>query len=996
MQKKQYRYRLIWLIIFSIIFTNLLAQSDHFSLNKYTVKDGLPDSYILTMLPDSKGFLWIGTTNGISRFDGKDFVNYNLKDGLPSLYGAIMYEDSANNLWASTSRGMATLKNGHFYTYPLSDSAQLHYSGISYIKSMGMIAITSNGIYHFEKDHWQKIKCYPGLENNSCHQVIETKEGIYFNYGDHLILLRNNNYELLGEKTGGYGPYFRSIRSFNDTTYLATEDGLFIINGHRQIRVFEQPLHNKIIYAFYKDSKNRYWVCTEENGLMISEPGNTKEFTWHIPVTQNLISDILEDKTGNLWIACIDGLGLVNEKDISRFTHNTSGVYAVLETPDKKNIIAYSRINGMLSFAGNDFKISPVTLPLKKGDLIDYSCWDDKGRLWFSTRFQKLFCLDKKNIKDYSFLSGHSTNTFGVDFNFKKRRLSIAADTFKTGDEKLQENFISANNREFIRYPYINHSFNNGLQIISTRLNGSFLIDMKDNLFTVNEELGIPKTIYGYSFLEEPGGKFWIYNNGTGISRYHWNAHNLPEKDMDITTSNGLPNNVVNSACIDKYYRLWVVTPSGLLLIKPDSSGNNQPSVFNIGNTLEIDPADLENAKLLSASDGYVWLSKSSEIYRFNPDSISTKSVIPAISIERIRILSSSGKLLEKFNSLQHFWTQQAAVSLLYNENNLQIDFTGISFGNYNGLQYSYKLQGLDSNWSQPDRNTSITFVKLSPGNYTFYVKAKTASSDWGTPVSFSFIIKTPFWETWWFRLFLIILSASAIVSLFQYRLKQVRTRAELKSQLQELESSALKAQMKPHFIFNAMNSIQSLIIHNRTDEAGSYISKFAKLMRHVLENADANLVSIEKELNSIQLYIELEKLRMNVDLDYSENIDRELLIHQEKIPSLILQPFVENALWHGLSKKEGDKKLSIRISAEKQWIICEIKDNGVGRVNAAGNYDQLPEGHLSRATGITLQRLISFNNTPAIQPIEITDVKDIHGNPAGTTVIIRIKREMS
>lgn len=996
MHKYSYRYKFIWLIIFSIIYTDLSAQSERFTIKKYTVKDGLPDSYILNMFPDSRGFLWVGTINGISRFDGKNFINYNLSNGLPSLSGGILYEDSSHILWAATRRGMAALKNGHFYTYPLNDSALLDYTGISYIKSIGIVAPTSNGVYRFQKDHWQKMQCYPGLENNSCHQVIESKEGIYYNYGDHLVLQRGNVYELLGKKTGSYGPYFKGIRSFNDTTYLATEDGLFIINGHTQIPIFEQPLHNKDIYAFYKDTKNRYWVCTEEDGLMISNPDDTKAFTWHIPVKQNLISDIIEDKTGNLWIACIDGLGLINEKVITRFTHNIAGIYSIQETPEEHSIIAYSRKKDMLSFAGNNFNNSDVTLPLKKGDLIDYSCWDDKGRLWFSTRFQKLFCMDKKNIKDYSFLVGHSVNLLGVDYNFKKERLSIAADTFKIGDEKSLKNFISSNNRKYILNPYINHSFKNGWQIVSTRFNGSFLIDMKDNVFAINEELGIPKTIYGYAFLEEPGGKFWIYNNGTGISRYHWNIHNLPEKDMDITTANGLPNNIVTSICIDKFRRLWGVTPSGVILIKPDRSGNNQPSVFNIGNTLEIEQADLENAKLISTSDGYIWLSKPSEIFRFNPDSILPKSVIPSIIIEHIRILSSSGKLLDKFSKLLHFWNEPSEVSLSYDENNLQIEFNGISFENYSGLQYSYRLQGLDSNWSQPDRNTSITFVKLPPGSYTFYVKAKTTANNWSTPASFSFTIKTPFWEAWWFRMLVIILSASIIVSIFQYRIKQIRQRAELKTQLQELESRALKAQMNPHFIFNAMNSIQSLIMHNRTDEAGNYISKFAKLMRHVLENADTNLVSIEKELNSIQLYIELEKLRMNVDLDYTEDIDPDLAIYNEKIPSLILQPFIENALWHGLNKKDGDKKLSIKIRAEKYWIICIIKDNGVGRENAAGNYDQLPEGHLSRATGITLQRLISFNNTPAVQPIEIIDVKDIHGNPAGTTVIIRIKREMS
>jgi hypothetical protein len=996
LRREHYRYKFLWLLIFSSILTGLAAQPGHFSLKKYTVKDGLPGAYIFTIFQDSRGFLWIGTANGISRFDGKNFVNYNLNDGLPSLSAGISYEDSFHTLWASGRKGMAALKNDHFQVYPLSDSAGLDYAAISYIKSMGVIAFTSNGIYRFENDHWQKIRCYPGLENNSCHQVIEAKEGIYFSYGDHLVLQKDNKYELLGKRAGKNGPYFIGIRSFDDTTYLATEDGLFKMDGRRQIPIFERPLHNKTIGAFYKDSKNRFWVCTEQDGLMIAKPGNTEEFTWHIPVTLNLISGFFEDRSGNLWIACIDGLALVNEKNISEFTHNTELVNLIWETPGKKNIIAFSRMNGFLSFSDNDFKKLPVLFPSipgyhQKEDLVDYYCFDDKDRFWFSTRYQKLFCMDEGGIKNYSFLAGHTLNIYSVDYNFKKKRLSIAADTLKTGNETFQENFISANHHQFLLHPIMNHSFSNGLQVVSTRFDGSFLVDEKDNVIPVNKELQIPKTVYAYHFLDEPGGKFWMFNNGLGISRYHWDTRSLPERDLDITTSNGLPNNIVTSMCIDEYHRVWAVTLSGLVLIRPDSSGKNQHSIFNIGSTLEIDLNDLEYATLLSASDGNIWLSKYSKIYRFNPDSISLRSVVPSVSIESISILSSSGKLLEKFKSLQHFWLRPSQPILSYNENNLQINFNGISFENYSGLQYSYKLLGLDSNWSQPELNTSITYVKLSPGHYTFYVRAKNTASDWSIPVSFSFMIRTPFWETWWFRLSVILMASILIVFIFRYRLMQLKAKTEMQNELRELEMKAFKLQMNPHFVHNAPNSIQSLVINNKNDEASHYINKFAKLLRQVLENSDQNIISLDKELYSLQLYVDLEKLRMNMDVNYGVKLEEAIIASEIKIPPLILQPFVENALWHGLSRKDGDKKISLNISDESGWLICEITDNGIGRKKAAELYETFPEGHLSKAVNIIRQRLADFNQSPGTEPVSFIDLEK-NGESSGTIVIVRVK----
>ncbi|MFI5187698.1 MAG: two-component regulator propeller domain-containing protein, partial [Chitinophagales bacterium] len=143
MYKDHYRYKFLWLLLFSFTLTGLAAQPGPFSLKKYTVKDGLPGAYVFTIFQDSRGFLWIGTANGISRFDGKNFINYNLNDGLPSLSAGILYEDSSHILWASTRRGMAAFNNNRFTTYPLSDSAMLDYvTTITYIKGIGLIAPT--------------------------------------------------------------------------------------------------------------------------------------------------------------------------------------------------------------------------------------------------------------------------------------------------------------------------------------------------------------------------------------------------------------------------------------------------------------------------------------------------------------------------------------------------------------------------------------------------------------------------------------------------------------------------------------------------------------------------------------------------------------------------------------------------------------------------------------------------------------------------------------
>jgi sensor histidine kinase YesM len=242
----------------------------------------------------------------------------------------------------------------------------------------------------------------------------------------------------------------------------------------------------------------------------------------------------------------------------------------------------------------------------------------------------------------------------------------------------------------------------------------------------------------------------------------------------------------------------------------------------------------------------------------------------------------------------------------------------------------------------------------------------------------------------------LAILSASGlIVFIFRYRLKQLKTRSDMQNQIRELEMKALKAQMNPHFIHNALNSIQSLILNNQSTRASHYISKFAKLLRQVLENADKNLITLDKELYSLQLYVDLEKLRMNMDIDYSEQVDENILASEIKIPPLILQPFVENALWHGLSRKDGDKKITVTITEKESWIICEITDNGIGRKKAGESGKTFPEGSFSKAVNITTQRLADFNQSPGTEPVSFIDLVN-NNEPAGTTVIVRIKARYS
>jgi LytS/YehU family sensor histidine kinase len=201
---------------------------------------------------------------------------------------------------------------------------------------------------------------------------------------------------------------------------------------------------------------------------------------------------------------------------------------------------------------------------------------------------------------------------------------------------------------------------------------------------------------------------------------------------------------------------------------------------------------------------------------------------------------------------------------------------------------------------------------------------------------------------------------------------------------------------MNPHFIYNALNSIQALVAGDKKDEGVRYIGSFSRLLRQVLNNSENNVISLDKELETIDLYIQLEELRLNMQLQYKKIVPDDIVTEFEKIPPLILQPFIENALWHGLSHKQGEKEIQISLDSDDVWLFCDITDNGIGRAKAQELKTDTAKLYQSKGIDITYKRLLDFNEDAAVIPVEFFDLYDETKNPTGTRVTVRIKRKLT
>ena len=298
---------------------------------------------------------------------------------------------------------------------------------------------------------------------------------------------------------------------------------------------------------------------------------------------------------------------------------------------------------------------------------------------------------------------------------------------------------------------------------------------------------------------------------------------------------------------------------------------------------------------------------------------------------------------------------------------------------------FSYKMDGVDNDW-QVTNEISTQYTTLPPGNYTFSVRTKINFNSWSEPISIQFNISPPWWDTLWAKtiMVLIVISIIYLLVLFRFQIRQKQIGLELQSI--QSEQKALRAQLNPHFFFNALNSVQHYIIQNDSKSSMRFLSKFTKLMRQVLDNSGKTLITLQQEIEILSTYIDLEVMRfrgrMSYHIEIDENINPELLL----IPSMLIQPHVENAIQHGLAPLKEGGKLIVRFHLKDDGLECLIEDNGVGR---AASKPVKSKKHQSMGSQLTNDR-IQLMNVLFEQKLQATieDVIDVVGQTGGTRVI--------
>jgi len=336
---------------------------------------------------------------------------------------------------------------------------------------------------------------------------------------------------------------------------------------------------------------------------------------------------------------------------------------------------------------------------------------------------------------------------------------------------------------------------------------------------------------------------------------------------------------------------------------------------------------------------------------------------------------------------------------LPYNLNFLNINYIGFSYKNPENIQYKYRMIGIDKNWTYTNNN-SAQYTTLPPGEYEFLVSSMNKNGIWSeSDAQMKFKITPPYWKTWWFiftMLAAVTVLSGTILFLWIRNIKEKeRAKSEIDKKIAAAELQALRAQMNPHFMFNTMSSIQHYITTNETESALRYLSKFSKLMRRILDNSKTATITVKNEVQTLDLYLSLESLRFKNKLKYFIDIDKSIDQNYDEIPAMLVQPYVENAIIHGINHKEGVGTINISLTRENEFIKCIISDDGVGRKRSAEINKSKNKKHKSAGISITRERLNILNEAQENEAnVVINDLVDERGNAAGTKIEIYILAE--
>ena len=1038
---RRYSFHLMYSIVFILLFgmnshTIYAQQLDKtLPLVQFDISKGLSTNVAISILEDEKGFIWVGTYDGINRFDGNKFKTFREGMSLPEDLNHRIYsitEDSNENLWVRNEKGLRVFDPKNNSIVKEVDHAIL--GSFVYVNQVQdkIYALKGNGEilelntkYEITDSLRLNVKIYESFTNwyfagmvttdaeeqflvNNLGDVIfvnwkDKSQKVYKNEvkGDNLftsLALDGDNNLWIGSRSGSVYKFLNKEKKFqkiklptdknkeqvfintiysdkkNNTIWICTKNsGLLHCNlKNQEWEVFEvkvpgkESLKSENVITMCIDSKDVMWLCSDQYGVLVHDP-YLKKFDCLEPerfkddYDIRMIRKIKQDNKGDIWIGTLNlGLWRFNphKSTLTKFTKETDPDLMIsnsaihLLADNNKLYVGHNGLGITVLDINTLKKLEHITLQsstekVTTSNVIWNLFKDQKERLWIGTRAGGVYIKDGEKMKHL-----HKFNS------------------------NLDDNTIQT--IDMIK----------GDIILSTRLGGVYKwVDAVNNfekVYPKQNEKGIAAKAIHYSSK----GLYWLGTDGKGVYVLDEDFNVLAHASVENKV---LENNAICSMLEDDDSNMWVSTNNGLHRLTFNMEDKSFSRKFY--NQFDgLTSNEFMTGAYLKTQET-LWFGTIDGLNYFKPAELEENPYESKVVISNVQSFKENISSEVDFPYLKDLTFEPG-------QNALSIEYNALGFTVPDKINYEYRLLGYNDKWSEPTNRNYTTYTNLNPGDYTFEVKATNydgIKSKHST--QFDFEIEPAFWQTWWMKIIYALLPIALVYSLYKYRMDAFKEKEKVKNkhlkEISEMEMKALRAQINPHFLFNTLNSINNYIVQEEGMIASRYLVKFSQLMRNILANSESAFVSLEDELKALKLYIELENMRFDESFDFEFKIASEINASHVKIPSMLLQPFVENAIWHGLMHKDGYKKLSIEVVKIKEKLIkISVEDNGIGRKKAR-EIQTTDADHKSYGIKITQKRIElinkKFNTEDESSRIEILDIENKKEDLTGTIVNVFI-----
>ena len=1009
-----------------------LTRFDGSNFKNYSSQTGLLGNNIQSICEGKNGDIWVAISNqGINRINGDRIESYTHNSGLVSnLVTKIFFSENIETLFIGTQDGL-TIYNEYigfksFHPKFKNVTKSLTITSFAEINEEVYIFTAESGVFKFQQSSEYIV------EVSEVHEFFYEKTNLVFADSNCFLASFNQiSLEILNKKSKKQFKKFGLISDFvkdsNDNIWIAAwqnnywnKGGLYKYTGDSLIKFnsFLDIESDNITALEYDEIENILWIGTQDQGLYLF-PIN--HFVFYDNDLLNLnkinVNNFIEHDS-KIYISTSKGVVIISEQgnkiipiDLfkKRFKHfakknikskyqylvDKKGSYNKYQSLIKKNLYSYSNPYSQLAHDNKKACNEGCLCNPSYYDLLTNKQFaklaevftDKKGNVWVGSNVG-IFKIIGNDIKYYD-LEGNHFSSFIFD-NKNKLLASNCNSLFKYQQieyDNVHLKFNSAQGNIPINASKIRQN-KGGIWFLSP--NGVYVLD-DDEFHKITSQL--PDVFFTDICFDNDNVILGGTNGNIYIGKYTKGKFAL---EHTISSEYGLIGTTISwLECHDK--KLIIGTNKGINIISLEKL--YQTNLVRIKTYNRHDGFFDYNGKTSFIDDkGYLWIG-SNNILKVDLNLAEAKqTVTPQFLIKKIEVNDEEFDLstIER----QNIWTNipETPINLLYNQNSITFYFDVIRFFNPQELSFSYKLEGTNKAWSEPTRDKKIVFQNLNPGKYKLRIKAFCNNENsFEEELVVDLNISFPLWQRWY-----AIVSIGILVAFVVWLIVFVRTRAirkrervrrKLAEKISEFEMKALRAQMNPHFIFNAINSIQNFMLDNDIDKALNYLSDFAKLIRLTLDNVSKKLIPLEDELEYLKYYLNLERMRFNKSFELEISISDDYNFYKVLIPPMLIQPFVENAIKHGFICKKPDARITLRFEIiEEIFLRCTVEDNGIGREKSK-SLNKNNKMHKSYGTFITNERLNLLNETQNKNgyKIQIIDLYDDDENPAGTRVEIFI-----